>query len=322
MPVRLRQRSKMGYADVSQKESWFTELMSDRRSFLDVCCSLCQDRLSTPKGEHAIPQWLSRWMDEAYPGPFTKSIDSTPVMNRAGETWSQDHSIRYQMPCCSECNEILNRRFEAHAPIARCFFEGLAVAGDDKVALGLWALKTVLLFRHVDTHSHLDVGPVWKHNFGREVDLYSWMINGKRPPDWLSLFTLRPQDPETTKLNRNHDGSRVYHWTDAVTARRHVPDLTSVGFAGTDFQLLFHPGAVLEHRCARAHQLWPPNPQAMINAGWSSDEENLAWRDAWNLSHRLIPGPEPVDYLMVPYRPGVGLPSGSIGITGMTGHPA
>lgn len=261
--------------------------MSNRRSFINELCALCQRRPSTPRGEHVIPQWLSRWMDKRFKGPFTKVQDGKAIERRDGTVWERDYTIRYQMPCCEPCNSELDTRFESAKPLILRFAEGGTLEAHETMEIGLWWLKTVLLMRHPATASEVGDGPFWKHPFGGDVDLYTWLIDKSMPPDWLTLYTCRPPLGEE-RLQRNHDGNSVFHWTHPKTLQAYSPDIAIIGVADTNFQLLYHPGSTLDHRCPDARQLWPAIPARLTNHGGVTAESFLLWEDAWDLSMRAI----------------------------------
>jgi hypothetical protein len=82
-------------------------------------CVFCNTGRSGRKGEHVLPRWLLKmWSAES--GPFTLFRDGEPVRKRDGQVRTETSATRFSLPVCSECNGVLEERFEAPAkPLMR-----------------------------------------------------------------------------------------------------------------------------------------------------------------------------------------------------------
>ncbi|WP_157125002.1 hypothetical protein, partial [Nocardia pseudovaccinii] len=97
--------------------------------------------------EHAIASWfLKRWDDQ---GPFTASINGEPLLTKAKRPAQSDKIWRVMLPCCSDCNNGLDKSFEkpAKEPVRRLLNDLQPL---DTVAevrnVSRWAAKTLALY--------------------------------------------------------------------------------------------------------------------------------------------------------------------------------
>lgn len=118
-------------------------------------------------------------------GPYTTiEAGSTRVIQ-------QFDSIK--LPCCGECNDTLARRFEnpgqkaAHRLLSQ---ETPALSADEAQAAALWVLKTWLLMAHPSARYQAGTPRPRPWDAAPE-GTWSWLIDGRPPPDGLSAWAFR-----------------------------------------------------------------------------------------------------------------------------------
>ena len=230
--------------------------------FSGQTCAFCRQRPSSRKGEHVWTEWFFS-MFPTTDGPYRRYIGEKAETKSDGVTPREHPSAeRVQLPCCTVCNPILNRRFEVPArPEIRTIFEAngqLSLDAPAAHAAGLWFLKTWLLLAHPLAKSSWP-GPR-RTPFDLDAipdDLYSWMIADEDPPEGLSVWIHRqdlslPRAQETATL----DLPEVV----LNTVRTRFQALRC-GVRFLDVSVVYHPGWPIEHPLeaqGRAIRIWPP----------------------------------------------------------------
>lgn len=262
--------------------------LSDKECFVDGCTNR-----STRGGEHVITMATLRWMDSQWGGPYTAVKDGETHLDRDDEPWSQETPIRYKLPCCEKHNQILSTRFESNWPEVEAF---LNAEPYDAVKVGIWWLKTILLFVHPQVIDRSPREPWSFDALSITDDLYSWLVDGSPPPDTLSLFCMRPSQDETIRLDEG-TGISLGSWTYRGVQVR--PAVRSIGIADINFVLTYAPGYSLPIPSG-AHRLWPITDQSshvlFENKGSVTPIEEAAFKHAFNEGHagsRQIPDDEP-----------------------------
>ena len=259
-------------------------IMKGTRSVKGEPCIFC-DAPGSNAGEHVIPAWLNRWMDRTWGGPYPVYRNGEPLRRRNGDIWTQDKPITYKAPCCEVHNQILSERFEVDQPDVEAFLEARPY---DAAKVGLWWLKTLLLFVHPATVETSSTSEMITHPpLSEDVDLYSWMIDGSEPPEWLHVFCALPRAPESGRPTRDVMKS-VWLRSWSFEGQTFEPALRSPGIANVQFQLLYAPGLKIEHPFMAAHKLWPAVGEEFVNRGVLSDEEAEEWRNSFFASGGLM----------------------------------
>jgi hypothetical protein len=111
---------------------------------------LCRKAQSSPNGEHILPVWFRERYVEA--GNYVWEISDNLVRTRAGELRIHNTAGSIKLPVCSECNGILNHRFEepAKAIIEQIMDSGgkVELSREDLEVAGRWFLKTLCFIGH------------------------------------------------------------------------------------------------------------------------------------------------------------------------------
>lgn len=251
--------------------------MTGNRSVKGEPCIFCGAPGSSA-GEHVIPAWLNRWMHRTWGGPYPVYRNGEPLRRRNGDIWTQDKPITYKAPCCEVHNQILSERFEVDQPDVEAFLEARPY---DTAKVGLWWLKTLLLFVHPATVETSSTSEMITHPpLSEDTDLYSWMIDGSDPPEWLHVFCALPRPPASERPTRDVMKSVwLRRWS--LGGQTFEPALRSPGIANLQFQLLYAPGLKIEHPLPAAHRLWPVTGALFTNHGTLSGDENEAWRNSF-----------------------------------------
>lgn len=226
-------------------------------------CALCGQRLSTPDGEHVLPQALLRSLFPPESGPFTTTwgTPDTPSRTVVARTFQ-----RAKLPCCLACNDLLNRRFENPGGSAgrRLLSEDNPILSEAELGnAALWLLKTWLLLVHPETTSNegLPQPAAWTK---APPQLWAWLVDGSPVPDGLTLWV---QDG----INPGGEGGEE--------SRLLLPEITadgrivaflgfSLGFAKRFVSLIYHPDWPIWHPGVTAGavlQLWPPIDGQTLN---------------------------------------------------------
>lgn len=224
-------------------------------------------------------------MDRQWGGPYPVYRNGEPHLRRNGDIWAAEKPVTYKAPCCELHNGILRERFEAHQSEVESFLEGRTY---DAVAVGLWWLKTLLLFVHPQTVETASTAEMIHHApLSEGVDFYSWMVDGSPPPAWLYVFCALPPTHDGERSRRDVMSSIwLPSWTkDGVT---HAPGMRSPGIASVQFQLIYAPGLLIEHPSPVAHQLWPEPYGQFVNKGWLTPEQDFEWTNAYFVSGRYL----------------------------------
>lgn len=224
-----------------------------------VCCPLP----STRKGDHVLPEWLLG--DGQSSGPFTATINDVPVLGRDGTPRTWPDMARVTVPMCNPdgrgCNAKLNRRFEVPAKeLIRALvrLDGrITLSPIDARAVGLWFLKTILLWAHPEAHhSVFEYAP--RRWAAPPASLYAWMIDGQDPPADLSLWVTRPRSPRPDDPAPRYIDLPTVECDGTDT----VCEVQVIGFHGLELTLVYHPGWQVNHPQVpegTAIQMWPPS---------------------------------------------------------------
>lgn len=261
-------------------------------------CALCSSARSTPRGEHVLPQSLTRALFPPERGPYT-TTSAEGVMRR-----QQFDSIK--LPCCSSCNGELAHRFEnpGAEPGRRLLsMEQPALTPDETRRAACWVLKTWLLLAH--PRSEFQPATPRTQPWSRApAELFSWLINGQSPPTDLTMWAFRHDQARSTDQQ-----DRAVPWmalptvvADGVTTKFLVLDLT---VALVNVTLVFHPGWPIAHVPASAGeviQLWPLAAGSHIARLPVLSYRPLRWRPGPEL--RFHPGTFP-ERNMQPLAPNV-----------------
>lgn len=233
-----------------------------RRQFTNKICILCQERPSSPSGEHVWTEWFLSEFPES-DGPYRRYINGEPERKRDGVTIRTHSSAeRVKVPCCTDCNAILQRRFEnAAKPIVRRTMKAngaVMLSSAEATVFGLWLVKTWLLLAHPVARRSLP-GPsprTWKLEETPD-DRYSWMITELSPPAGLSLWLAveegdlpGPDEPRHLPLPTVVADGRTTRFQAFRCSIRSL-----------DVSLAYHPGWDIAHPMegeGRAVRLWPP----------------------------------------------------------------
>lgn len=259
--------------------------MSKQRSVKGKPCIFCGEP-GSPAGEHVIPAWLNRWMDRQWGGPYPVHRNGEPHLNRDGEVWTTEKPVTYKAPCCEHHNGILRERFEAHQGEVESFLEGWTY---DAVAVGLWWLKTLLLFVHPQTVETASTAEMIHYAWlSEDVDLYCWMVDGSDPPDWLHVFCALPREYDGERTERDVMSS-IWLRSWELDGAKHRPDMRALGIANVQFQLIYAPGLRIEHPSPVAHELWPEPDSQFVNKGSLTPAQDFDWVNAYFVSgHYLL----------------------------------
>ena len=210
-------------------------------------CALCDEgRLSTRSGEHVWPTWfLKRFPDTD--GPYTLLKNGEPQRNRDGGAVTHSSIARVNLPACEVCNPELQRRFETNAkePIRRMLDAdgSIVLPAPEADAVSLWFVKTLMLLAHPRAeHSQLG-GAMFPWDDPIEPDLYSWMVDGAAPPDYVSLWVQRPAGDSKIRSDTEYMPLPTVH----AGAERYVSRHRQVGLGSLQFHVMVHPVWTVEH---------------------------------------------------------------------------
>ena len=237
------------------------------RQFDGQRCALCSSRPSSPTGEHVWP----RWYLESFPdseGPYTRLVDGRAETKRDEVTVRTQSSVeRVKLPCCVECNGILEVRFErpAKSVVRRLMATDghTTLNAGEADALGLWLLKTWLLLAHPAARSSTPGRSPQRWDLSLvPTDIYDWTVNDRPAPTGFSVWTAR----EVQESGGTTPGRRI-------PLPRVVADGQTVAFQVfrcavrfLDVTLVYHPGWLIAHPLeleGRAERLWPTSGRAI-----------------------------------------------------------
>lgn len=243
-----------------------------------IPCIFC-GHPSSRRGEHVIPQGVLKRLFPPFDGPYTTYIGANEVRKDI------DFS-RAKVPCCDNsghgCNDKLNRRFEepfqdlvkrfgADAYRARPGHQEVAISAADRRGLGLWFLKTTLLFAHPERRdwcSHVNFD--FKSLRYAPPTAWRWMVDDSSEPEDIHLWVTTSKWIETDEATF----APLVMWRDPLLGcvQQRIVDF---GLGGLYFTLLFHPGAWIDRQPNAGVQLWPPL------------EGDVTWADLAERSERL-----------------------------------
>ncbi|MDD7966113.1 hypothetical protein [Actinomycetospora lemnae] len=246
--------------------------MSTRRGRGGQPCALCAHRPSSRRGEHVLPTWL---IDARFPAsdrPFTSGPTGQAIR-------SYDHFQRVMLPCCRECNSVLEHRFEtpAHEAIERLLDGHEVPPGPDADLVRRWLLKTWLLLAHPRAEYKDSVlqGAVlrWRH----APWVFGWMVQGTEPPEGLSAWAFRyvtpyekPEQPELVDLATG--------WRDGTFVE---PEVFELALQTLNVVVVHHPGLRLELAAERRGELvrlWPAPRGTAITGLPTHHARPVLWR--------------------------------------------
>lgn len=239
------------------------------KQFHGQTCALCRIRPSSPTGEHVWPTWLLALFPESE-GPYTRYVNGWPETKRDGATArTQTSTERVKLPCCTECNAILDDRFERVAkPIVRRLMitDGhLTLSAEEAFTLGLWLLKTWLLLAHPAARSSDPGRSPRRWNLAMVPDdIYGWTVTGEDPPSGLSVWAVREIQ---TDSGRHIPPRRLPLPTVVADGRTVSFQVFRCAIRFLDVTLVYHPGWEIAHPLeteGRAARLWP-NDGAMVS---------------------------------------------------------
>jgi len=231
------------------------------RQFDGRICVLCGFRPSSPTGEHAWTKWFLSLFPESE-GPYTRYINGEPEKKRDGSSIrTQTSAERVKLPCCVECNGIMERRFE---PLAKAILrrvmdeEGLLTldAGEARV-LGLWLVKTWLLLAHPAARGSMPGQSPRRWDL-RQIpdDIYTWIVTGTEPPPGFSLWVARADHEHPSRV----ESRRIPVPIVVADGRTTAFQVFRCGVRFLDVTLAYHPGWEIAHPLEierRALRLWP-----------------------------------------------------------------
>ena len=227
-------------------------------------CALCGERLSSPDGEHVLPQGLLRALFPQESGPFTTTWGPKEAPRR---TLIANTFQRVKLPCCEPCNKELNRRFEnPGSGTGRRLLSDIepCLSGDELKTAAIWLLKTWLLLVHPKASAN-DGLPQPKAWDSAPPSVWTWLVDGSDPPEGLTLWIQDGAHPVVAPGQEHHlllpliraDGGEWQFLGFALgLARRYV-------------SLVYHPGWAIEHPGVAAgtvKQLWPPTGASSLIA--------------------------------------------------------
>lgn len=219
-------------------------------------CALCNTRNSSPAGEHVVPQWF--WKYCLATGPYVFEVNGGAVMNEDGTAEiSQNNRPYFQLNCCEECNDVLNRRFEQ--PCIKAVqeaFSGADLTDGDAELASFWLLKTLLLMAHPSRKDGWNINEIAWNDHSIDPELYEWMTSGALPPSDLSLFIHRFSSSNQGTATMTMKLPRLM-WSES---QKHSQGAL-IGLKNWGFTLVHHPGWKFEHPLESdptVEQIWPP----------------------------------------------------------------
>jgi hypothetical protein len=252
-------------------------------------CFLCGSEPSTPKGEHAWPQWLLTREFPPSAGPYATEINQQAVLKTDGEPRRHTAIPRILLPCGTTCNGKLNRRFEEPAkPVIRRILSSstIELAADETQIAAEWFVKTALFVsHHRRQYAEPGVRPhVWSP--APPPATYRWTITDEPAPSSLSLWIgWRPEKPvdRTVVMQLPH-----VH----ADGQEHVFHVAQLGLRSLSITLLYHPGWPVEHpheRTGDVVRLWPPRePGTPISLARREPPSDVRWEQGLEL--HFMPG--------------------------------
>ena len=238
------------------------------KQFYGQVCALCHIRPSSTTGEHVWPVWFLELFPESE-GPYTRYVNGRADTKRDDVTVrTQTSAERVKLPCCSECNGILDQRFERFArPIVRRLIvtDGhLTLNAKEAGTLGLWLLKTWLLLAHPAARSSVpELTPERWDLAMVPDDIYGWTVNDGPVPSGFSVWVACEDRESVEKL----PSRRIPLPTVVVDGRTVAFQVFRCGVRFLDVTLAYHPGWEIAHPLeveGRAVRLWPRSG-ALIN---------------------------------------------------------
>jgi hypothetical protein len=277
---------------------WQTAFVA-QKLLRNTMCVLCRERPSSRSGEHVLKEdFIEKFFpnkdDRGEVERYSLEIGGRPELDRDGSIWTQNNFPRIKLPCCKECNNTLNRRFEQPAKeiIWRLFSDGSTCLNPNEMHLaGLWLLKTCLLFVHPEARQTARRAiPLPRWNLTAiPSDMYSWMVKNQPPPVGLSVWISRVREPEPADPP-----------TQQIVLPRIVVDGRSTQFQGSQrsirflgISLVYHPGWVIEHPLevdGRAVRMWPYSGSSTVSIAGLPTVSSQAITWATSPEIRFAPG--------------------------------
>lgn len=245
----------------------------------------CTD-LSTPNGEHVLPNWMLRAFTKRVwsPGPYRAESSRTGV-ERVSE-----QGVLTKLPCCQNHNGDLSKHFEQRGETAAKRLFGIessernasgrtidwlvhpleeldALDADETDALARWLVKTMILNGHPRAVREMNGQPMWTDHQPADFpeSVFDELFNGRIPTGmnaWLAVSELHADTERHLDAKPRVDlGASLRHPTASVSwglGLRHGD-----GGLSLDINVVWAPDAIVVHPDEEAHKatrVWPRPP--------------------------------------------------------------
>lgn len=218
--------------------------------------------------EDVRPKWLNRRLFPGEDGPFYTWVNGEPVTKRDGTERPIPHLSPVLLWVCAKCNGALAARFEAPGqrdPVERLLTSECEprLSATEAKTVGLWFLKTLLLWAHPDVHEDDPTLDARAERWPIDLDLWRWAAEGSEPPPDLSIWLSRVD----ASLDVSANEQREAHLPRVVTERGEVEvRMIERGIRSFNVVLVHHPGWRIEHPLEAegvVARLWPPLDRAI-----------------------------------------------------------